>query len=81
MVSALKYVDKVIEYTSVDEIVKQTEFDIFVKGPDQVHNGFRIAEKYCKDNKKEIITLPRTEGISSSELKAIIVNNNKNMHK
>ena len=69
MVKAIRYVDEVIEYEGVDEIVKNTDFDIFVTGPDQTHAGFQTAMKWCEEHGKEIVVLPRTEGISSSWLK------------
>lgn len=68
MVNALKVVDKVITYKSVDEDIQHIDFDIFVKGPDQNHIGFQKAIQWCKDHNKEIYTLPRTSGISTSEL-------------
>ena len=69
MVRAIRYVDKVIVYEGVDDIVKQTDFDVFVTGPDQIHEGFQRAIQWCKEHNKETIVLPRTEGISSSWLK------------
>lgn len=69
MVKAIRYVDDVITYKGVDEIVKETDFDVFVTGPDQTHEGFRKAIEWCKANGIETIVLPRTEGISSSWLK------------
>ena len=68
MVKSIRYVDEVIEYEGVDEIVKTADFDIFVTGPDQIHSGFQNAMKWCREHGKEIIVLPRTEGISSSWL-------------
>lgn len=69
MVKAIRYVDEVVEYDSVDEIVKKVDFDVFVTGPDQCHSGFQAAINWCNKNGKECIVLPRTEGISSSWLK------------
>lgn len=69
MVKAVRYVDEVITYHSVDEIVKETDFDILVTGPDQTHAGFQQAMEWCRLNGKEVVVLPRTEGISSSWLK------------
>lgn len=69
MVKAIRYVDEVITYTGVDEIVKTADFDVFVTGPDQNHEGFKRAIRWCKEHGKETIILPRTEGISSSWLK------------
>ena len=69
MVRAIRYVDEVIVYEAVDDIVKQTNFDVFVTGPDQIHEGFQRAIQWCKEHNKETAVLPRTEGISSSWLK------------
>ena len=69
MIGALKYVDEVIVYKDVDEDIKHVDFDVFAKGPDQVHAGFQRAVEWCRENGKEVIVLPRTEGISSSMLR------------
>ena len=54
------------------QIVKEVDFDVFVTGPDQTHEGFRRAIQWCEDHGKEHIVLGRTDGVSSSELKAKI---------
>lgn len=69
MVRAIRYVDEVIVYEAVDDIVKQTDFDVFVTGPDQIHEGFQRAIQWCKEHNKKTVVIPRTEGISSSWLK------------
>ena len=74
MVNSIKFVDNVIIYEAVDEIVKKVDFDILVTGPDQCHDGFKKAIQYCKSNNKEVVILPRTEGISSSMIKDDILN-------
>lgn len=74
MVRSIRFVDKVVVYDSVDSIVKEVDFDVFVKGPDQCHAGFQAAESYCKENGREVYVMPRTEGISSSDLKSLIQN-------
>lgn len=71
MVSSVKYVDEVVIYNDVDIDIQKVDFDIFVKGPDQNHDGFKRAEEWCRKNGKEVIVLPRTEGISSSMLRNI----------
>lgn len=71
MVSSIKYVDKVITYKDVDKDIQQIDFDIFAKGPDQNHDGFKRAVQWCKDNGKEVVVIPRTEGISSSLLRRV----------
>ena len=69
MVKAIRYVDEVVVYRNVKDIVQQVDFDIFAKGPDQQHEGFQRAVAWCERNGKEVVVLPRTEGISSSQLK------------
>ena len=72
MIKAIRYVDEVITYTDVDKIVQEVDFDVFVTGPDQIHAGFQRAIQWCEEHGKEHIALGRTDGISSSELKAKI---------
>lgn len=74
IVKSIRYVDEVITYTDVDKIVKEVDFDVFVTGPDQCHDGFKRAIQWCEANGKEHIVLGRTDGVSSSELKAKISN-------
>jgi len=69
MVSAIKYVDEVITYRNVDEDIQKLDFDIFAKGPDQIHAGFQRAVEWCNANGKEVVVIPRTEGISSTMLR------------
>lgn len=69
MVSTIKYVDEVIVYRDVDEDIKNIDFDIFAKGPDQIHEGFKRAVEWCNNNQKEVVVVPRTEGISSTLLR------------
>ncbi len=72
MIKSIRYVDEVITYTDVDKIVQMVDFDIFVTGPDQNHSGFQKAIRWCEEHGKEHVVLARTDGISSSELKAKI---------
>ncbi len=69
MVKSITYVNEVITYQSVDEIIKKVDFDVFAIGPDQNHSGFQSAIKWCKENGKDVVVLPRTEGVSSSTLR------------
>lgn len=69
MISALRYVDEVVPYSDIDISIRKIKFDIFAIGGDQVHSGFQKAVEWCKKMGKEIIRLPRTEGISSSEIR------------
>ena len=69
MVGALKYVDEVMTYRAVDRDIVGIDFDIFAKGPDQCHAGFRRAVAWCEAHGKEVVVIPRTENISSTMLK------------
>ena len=69
LVGALKSVDEVIVYYNVDEIVEEVDFDVFAIGGDQKHEGFVKAVEWCKKHGKEVVCLPRTSGISSSDIK------------
>lgn len=71
MVSAIRYVDEVIVYKDVDSDIKGIDFDIFVKGPDQSHTGFQRAVEWCRIHNREVVTLPRTDGISSTVLREL----------
>lgn len=66
IVEAIKYVDKVIpEYSWEQKIedVKKYNVDVFVMGDDW-KGKFDFLKDYC-----EVVYLPRTEGISSTQLK------------
>lgn len=69
MVSTIKYVDEVVIYRDVDKDIQHLEFDILVRGEDQQHAGFKRAFDWCAKNGKEVVMLPRTEGISSTMLR------------
>lgn len=69
LVEALKSVDETIVYYDVDKIVQEVDFDVFAIGGDQKHAGFMRAVDWCKEHGKEVIQLPRTPGICSSDIK------------
>lgn len=69
LVRALRVVDEVIIYEDVDKTLPQVDFDVFAVGGDQTHEGFQRAIKWCEENEKEVIRLPRTPGICSSQIK------------
>lgn len=69
MVNSIKYVDEVVIYKDVDKDIRNIDFDILAKGPDQRHEGFQRAVKWCEENGKEVKVLARTEGISSTLLR------------
>lgn len=69
MVNSIKYVDEVVTYKDIDVDIKNIDFDVFVKGPDQNHEGFRSAVEWCESHGKEVVVIQRTEGISSTLLR------------
>lgn len=69
MVSTIKYVDEVVVYKNVDRDIKLIDFDILVRGEDQLHAGFQRAFDWCAHNGKQVVMLTRTEGISSTMLR------------
>ena len=69
LVKALRVVDEVIIYQDVDTILPEVDFDVFAIGGDQTHAGFQRAVEWCKENGKEVVRLPRTPGICSSDIK------------
>ncbi len=69
MVRSIRYVDDVIVYRDVDTIVKEVDFDVFAVGPDQNHAGFQAAMQWCRDHGREVVVIPRTDGISSTQLR------------
>jgi len=73
MVSNIKCVDEVRVYQDVDAFLPTVSFDVFAKGPDQVHLGFQNAVRWCEENSKQVVVLPRTECISSSGIKSGLV--------
>ena len=66
MLESVKYVDEVIKENNWDqkiEDIKKYNIDIFVMGDDW-EGRFDYLNEYC-----EVIYLPRTEGISTTEIK------------
>lgn len=67
IVEAIKYVDEVIPEHNWDqkiEDVKKYDIDVFVMGSDW-EGKFDFLKDYC-----EVVYLPRTQGISTTEIKA-----------
>ena len=66
IVKAIRYVDEVILEESWDQKVKDVQkydIDVFVMGDDW-KGKFDFLKEYC-----EVVYLPRTEGISTTQLK------------
>ena len=67
MLESVRYVDEVIKENNWEqkiEDIKKYNIDIFVMG-DEWEGKFDYLKEYC-----EVIYLPRTEGISTTEIKA-----------
>lgn len=71
-VRSLRFVDAVMPYEDVDSLVDTEQPDIFAHGPDQVHDGFQRACKLCQERGARVVEVPRTQGVSSSELRQIM---------
>lgn len=73
MIETLRTVDKAIPYDVVGvDAVKDLDWNILVVGPEHTNERFQKLFKWCAENGKEVVTLPRTEGISTTRLKEII---------
>lgn len=72
MVGSIRYVDDVVVYHDVDLDIQTIDFDVFAKGPDQSHAGFVRAVEWCGSHGKTVVTIPRTEGISSTMLRGYL---------
>lgn len=77
MVGSIRFVDEVICYDDVDTSITKIDFDIFVKGEEQNHEGFQKAEEWCRIHSKEVVVLDRTKGISSSLIRQLQFSNDK----
>ena len=69
LLKEIKSVDEIIIYDFIDTDLPKRDFDILAIGPDQTNEHFQRAVEYCNQNNKQIVIIPRTEGISSSEIK------------
>ena len=74
MLENLRTVDEVIPYTQVCiDSIKNIDFDVLVLGADQKGERFSEVENWVRLQGKQVVTLSRTEGISTSKLKEIII--------
>lgn len=69
MIQSIKYVDEAVAYTDISKIMDNISFDVWAKGPDQNNIACLAFEKWCIENNKKIVVLPRTDGVSSSSLR------------
>ena len=79
-VKALPFVDEIVKYSDVDQRALWSEIkpDIVVQGDDYVHSGDRRnALLYLKENNIRLMLFPRTDGISNTEIKQRIINDDR----
>lgn len=70
MLEALRIVDKVVVYETVDiKVLEKIDFDILALGEDHVGERFDKVTKWCEDHNKKVVRLKRTPGICSSDIK------------
>ena len=70
MLEALRIVDKVVVYESVEpKFLELVDFDILALGEDHRGGRFDIVDQWCKEHGKKVVRLKRTEGICSSDIK------------
>lgn len=79
-IEALPFVDSIVVYDNVDQrnLWDEIKPNIIVQGDDYIHSGDRSdALKYLKEKKIRLVLLPRTDGISSTEIKKRILDANR----
>lgn len=79
-IEALPFVDEIIVYDNVDQrdLWLSVKPDIIVQGDDYIHSADRTESlKFFKENKIRLVLLPRTQGISSTEIKKRILLENR----
>lgn len=69
VVASLSFVDEVISYKRVDQLIGNIHFDVFAHGADQNHEYFQCMFSWCHQNDIELVTVPRTFGISSTQMR------------
>lgn len=73
MIESLRMVDKAIPYDVVGiDAVKDIDFNILVVGPEHTNERFQRLFKWCTETGREVVTMPRTNGISTTMIKEIL---------
>lgn len=73
MIETLRTVYKVEGYDAVGvPVLERIDFDILAVGPEHTSERFQQCFKWCEEHGKEVVVLPRTDGISTTRLKEII---------
>lgn len=82
-VKALPFVDEIVVYDDIDQrgIWSDIKPDVIVQGDDYIHSADRTESiKFLKENNIRLVLLPRTQGISSTEIKKrILIENRKDI--
>ncbi len=79
-IEALPFVDEVIVYGDQDlrPVWSKISPNIIVQGDDYIYSGDRLdAIRYIKENNIRLCLLPRTQGISSTEIKTRIMHSSR----
>lgn len=79
-IDALPFVDETFVYSDIDQrsIWDQYKPNVLVQGDDYIHSGDRTeALEYIKEKGIRLCLLPRTGGISSTEIKKRILRSNR----
>jgi len=79
-VKALPFVDEIVKYSDVDqrELWSKIKPNIVVQGDDYVHSEDRTnALLYLKEQNIRLMLFPRTDGISSTEIKQRIIHDDR----
>lgn len=73
IISALKVVDEVVVYDILNiDTLEKIDFDVLALGEDHHGDRFDKAEAWCKEHKKGVVRLKRTQGISSTDIKKMV---------
>ncbi|MBB3207814.1 cytidyltransferase-like protein [Rhodopirellula rubra] len=72
IIKSLRFVDEVILYERMEELVRQIDFDVLCHGPDNVAPRFQRIFAWCREHGRSVVELPRTEGISSTAIRRFI---------
>ena len=73
MIETLRTVTCVFPYESVcEEALQDVDFDVLAVGPEHTGERFQTLFAWCRMHGKEVVVLPRTDGISTTVLKETI---------
>ena len=75
MLETLRTVDRVVPYEQVGvDAVKDIAFDLLCVGPEHTSERFQTLFRWCSEQGREVVVIPRTDGISTTVLKDRIKN-------